>query len=46
MRQVGELDPDVGRGPSGAMVLATGRNREEALPAANAGLSAIEIETR
>ena len=43
----GDIIPPAGdKRPSGAMVLATGRNREEALAAANAGLSAIEIETR
>lgn len=43
----GDIIPPAGdKRPSGAMVLATGKSREEALAAANAGLSAIEIETR
>jgi len=43
----GDVIPPAGdKRPSGAMVLATGRNRAEALAAATAGLSAIEIETR
>ena len=43
----GDIIPPAGdKRPSGAMVLATGRNRDEALAAAKAGLSAIEIETR
>ena len=43
----GDIIPPAGdKRPSGAMVLATGRSREEALAAANAGLSAIEIETQ
>jgi xanthine/CO dehydrogenase XdhC/CoxF family maturation factor len=50
---VSDIDPNApgfalagDKRPSGAMVLATGKNREEALAAAKAGLSAIEIETR
>ena len=43
----GDVIPPAGdKRPSGAMVLATGRNRAEALAAATAGLSAIEIVTR
>ena len=43
----GDVIPPAGdKRPSGAMVLATGRSRAEALAAATAGLSAIEIETR
>jgi biotin carboxylase len=43
----GDVIPPAGdKRPSGAMVLATGRTREEALAAAKAGLSVIEIETR
>ena len=43
----GDIIPPAGdKRPSGAMVLATGGNREEALAAATAGLSAIVIETR
>jgi biotin carboxylase len=43
----GDVIPPAGdKRPSGAMVLATGRSREEALASARAGLSAIEIETR
>jgi len=43
----GDVIPPAGdKRPSGAMVLATGRDRAEALAAATAGLSAIEIETR
>ena len=43
----GDIIPPAGdKRPSGAMVLATGKSREEALAAAEAGLSAIEIETR
>jgi biotin carboxylase len=43
----GDVIPPAGdKRPSGAMVLATGRTKEEALAAAKAGLSVIEIETR
>ncbi len=43
----GDIIPPAGdKRPSAAMVLATGRSRAEALAAALAGLSAIEIETR
>jgi biotin carboxylase len=43
----GDVIPLAGdKRPSGAMVLATGRTKEEALAAAHAGLSAITIETR
>jgi biotin carboxylase len=43
----GDIIPPAGdKRPSGAMVLATGRSREEALTAAQAGLDAIEIKTR
>ena len=43
----GDIIPPAGdKRPSGAMILATGKSREEALAAAKAGLSAIEIETR
>jgi biotin carboxylase len=43
----GDVIPPAGdKRPSGAMVLATGRTKEEALAAAHAGLSAITIETQ
>jgi biotin carboxylase len=43
----GDIIPPAGdKRPSAAMVLATGRSREEALAAARAGLAVIEIETR
>jgi biotin carboxylase len=43
----GDIIPPAGdKRPSGAMVLATGRTKEEALAAAKAGLAEIEIETR
>jgi biotin carboxylase len=43
----GDIIPAAGdKRPSAAMVLATGRTREDALAAARAGLAAIEIETR
>jgi biotin carboxylase len=43
----GDIIPPAGdKRPSAAMVVATGRSRAEALAAANASLSAIEIETR
>jgi biotin carboxylase len=43
----GDVIPPAGdKRPSAAMVLATGSSRNEALAAARAGLSAIEIETR
>lgn len=43
----GDIIPPAGdKRPSAAMILATGRSREDALAAAHAGLAAIEIETR
>jgi biotin carboxylase len=43
----GDVIPPAGdKRPSAAMILATGSSRNEALAAARAGLSAIEIETR
>jgi biotin carboxylase len=43
----GDIIPPAGdKRPSGAMVLATGRTKQDALAAANAGLAVIEIETR
>ena len=43
----GDIIPPAGdKRPSGAMVLANGRTKEEALAAAHAGLSAITIETQ
>ena len=43
----GDIIPPAGdKRPSAAMILATGRSRGEALAAARAGISAIEIETK
>jgi cysteine synthase A len=43
----GDIIPPAGdKRPSAAMVLATGATREAALAAAQAGLAAMEIETR
>lgn len=45
--KTGDIIPPAGdKRPSAAMVLATGATREAALAAAQAGLAAIEIETR
>lgn len=43
----GDVIPQAGdKRPSAAMVLATGRTREDALAAAHAGLAVLDIETR